>query len=308
METSPQTNPVSSLYKVKDATIFLGILYCITFVLLLPILIKYSDSAPTLLQMSLFSLLCVVLVHLLFNWLYYLVIAIPLIISGLIFILGWAMYIYAPLCTGIIMLIFSIFSSALSVLGVFDLDTSWIGYITSFIEHLGQFFIAIGGIFWWFVQKGESIKYRALYVYLVFLVFVGAQLGIGGLQNIFYFLFIWLLLYLKISGVDDIKQNIKSITVLFRLGASIVVMAGITGAKLVGTGLSARLMFEFGNSNALSSNFYTTYQNIILILLLFGIWTPQSTIKKILPKQVQEKVGSFYRFLLSKADLFQIKI
>ncbi|MGE5630245.1 MAG: hypothetical protein ACM3TR_04010 [Caulobacteraceae bacterium] len=205
------------------------------------------------------------------------------------------------------MLLFSIFTSSLSFLG-FNLDTSWIGYFTDTTEHIGQFFIAIGGIFWWFVQKGESVKYRALYIYLVFLVFVGAQLGIGGLQNIFYFLFIWLLLYLKVSGVNDIEQNMKGITVLFKLGASIVIMAGITGAKIVGTGLSARLMFEFGNDSILSFNFYTIYQNIILILMLFGIWTPQSTIKKIVPKLVQQKIGSLYKFLLSKADLFQINI
>ncbi|MGE5630246.1 MAG: hypothetical protein ACM3TR_04015 [Caulobacteraceae bacterium] len=88
MEKKEQLNTVSNLYKMKDAAVFLGILYCIAFIILLPILIKYSDSVPTLLQMSLLSLLCIVLVHLLFNWLYYLTVAIPLIISGLLFITG----------------------------------------------------------------------------------------------------------------------------------------------------------------------------------------------------------------------------
>lgn len=313
IETKSEINLMSSLYKVKDGAIFLGIIYSITFLIMLPVFVKYNDSAPTLVRLSFYSLICVALVNVLFNWLYYLIVAVPLLFSGLLFVLGWSLYIYAPLFTGFIMFIFNFLTSFMSFLFLFEglnlgLDINWIGYFSTFIEHLGQFFIAIGGIFWWFVKKGESINYKALYIYLVFLVFLGAQFGIVGLQNIFYFLFIWLLLYFKISRLDDIGHNMKGVTVLFKLGASIVVLTGISSVNLVGAGLSSRIVFEFGDKNKLLFNFYSIYQNIILILLLFGIWAPKSIIKKIIPEKIQEIINVFYKFLISKTNLFQLKI
>lgn len=298
-----EKNPFSLAFKLKDGAIFLGIMYCLGLVVALPAVIRnYNGEVPVLVLLGV-SLLVLVIVHLLFNWMYYLIIIFPAIISGLMFLVGWAIYIMTPFYVAQINLLFTL----INFMAFGSFDHSWINNLNDFFSRIGQFLIAVGGIFWWFVQKGSEIKYRALAVYLVFIAFLGAVFGLFGPQNVFFFLFLWLIIYLKIGSTSDFdKEDLRLIAILFKLGATITVISGLVGVNVIGSGIYATVVFSGGN---IWDRIIIAYQNMLYVLIIIGIWTPIDNLKKLLPPKIREPLGKFYSFVVEKgSSLITLKL
>lgn len=232
-------------------------------------------------------------VHVLLNWMYYFIIAIPLIASATFFIAGWAITLYSPFLELEARIIMESINLLFGFLGV-SISTSIIDPIFKFIDRVGLFFIAVSSIFWWLVKKGETIKYKALAFYLVFFVFIGALLGIGNLTNLFFVLFIWYLLFLKVQGLEDI-EDIGKFVPLFKIGATIMILSSIGGLNLLGFGISSTPIF-FNNSNDIYDNFISIYPKILGLLLIIGVWKP-TLFTHYIPK-----LNDFIEFLKSKGQ------
>ncbi len=287
----------SKLYQIRDSGIFLGIIYAIGFIVMLPVYLYYTDNILNIMELLFLSLATVVIIHLAFNWMYYLTISLPLLTSITLFILGWAIFIFNPISELFVKIIIEIINKAIFGKS-FDLTMSVVDPIFKLVDRISQFLIFIGGVFWWLVKKGESIKYKALGFYLVFFAFLGAVMGIGNMTNVFFFLFIWYLLYIKVKGLR-FTEDAGRIAPMFKLGATIVILSGIAGVEVVGTGLNTALLF-FEDNQGVYFNFINIYPKILGVLMLFGVWKP-TIITNLLPENVKtqfEKLNDKGRYLV----------
>lgn len=269
-------NKVSTIYKIKDSAIFLGALYCLSLLVMLPVYLRFNNL-PAIAGIIFISLLAILLVHFAMNWLYYFVISTPVIASATLFVLGWALTIFSPLLEMYIRLIIDIISMTLSIFS-FDSSLTFIDPLFKIIDRVAAFLIVLSGIFWWLVKKGENIQYKALAFYIVFIVFLGAILGIGNMTVIFFFLFIWYLLFVKVKGLEDI-EDIGKVATLFKIGATVLVLSGISGMDLLNTGVTASMAMV--GTNNIYDNFLVIYPKILGILIIFGIWKPKTILKRV---------------------------
>ncbi|GEL77103.1 hypothetical protein [Tenuibacillus multivorans] len=261
----------SFLFKIKDSGIFLGVLYVIALILMLPVYLYYFDNTISIITFTLLGLLVILIVHLVLNWLYYLVIIIPLLMSVLLFVLGWAIFILSPLFQTYITFLLDMADTFMSMVGL-SLPSNFIDPLFKFFDRIAEFLIVISGISWWLINKGKNINYKALAFYLVFIAFAGVLIGFGSMVNVFFILFIWYLIYLKVNNVND-RKEFANLAILFKIGATAMIISGVVGVDVIGSGIETTMVFA-GDENTIYKNFALIYPKIIGILLLIGVWKP----------------------------------
>ena len=76
-----RNNLLALLFQIKDSSIFLGCLYFVVFIILLPEFIIRGNVINGL-QMVIIGAVSVLIVHLLLNWLYIATIAAPIVVAA----------------------------------------------------------------------------------------------------------------------------------------------------------------------------------------------------------------------------------
>lgn len=276
-----------TMFGLKDSAIFLGSLYFICFVLILPLYLQKSGGLVIGLSTVLIGILSIVLVHLFLNWLYVAVVALPLMMAIITFSLGFLIWIISPIIAFGAHSIMELMMSIITVLvgsSFIKLDFSLLNEI---LTRIGMALMTIGGGLWWLVQKAKDIKYKALGVYITLFALYGVVSGITSLSSLVVFLFIWLAIYMKVHGDD----NIMDLRLLFKIVASTVTVLGTygvgvikSGAMWYGTSLINKTLYYFDAptvDNAGWAAFGILYNLLIGTFILFGIWKPQYVLERI---------------------------
>jgi len=253
-----QTNRLSKvLFQIKDSAIFLGCLYFVVFIILLPEFIARQNIINGL-QLVFLGALSVLIVHLFINWLYVAVTLVPLIMSAIFFAAGLVIWLFAPLSMFPIQNILQVFA----IFGVsFDLSL-----LNEFVTRVGQFLMIIGGGLWWVVNKTKDLNYKALIAYITTIILFGVLLGVTSFTRLAGFLFIWLVVYSKVNG----QENIPDLLVLFKVVATAAVVFGVFSVEIVNLG---KLYFATPTATGLRA-FISLYKTVIGILIITGVWKP----------------------------------
>jgi len=286
------------LLKIKEPAIFLGVIYLISFILILPFALKTSGGGLTQAKILLIATIAIGLVHILLNWLYGLVVAIPLVMSVIFFIFGGLLWLFAPL-SGVILdlvvkMIFGLFDAIVG--GAFSLSES-VGYLIEFTSRCGQTIMVLAGGLWWLVQKAKDINYKAIAIYLIALAIYGIFSGVTSISGLLMFLVIWTVIYFKISG-DGQLHDLKTV---FKVVATIAIVFGVFSIKVVDT---SYIFYHSSSFDTLAyNNFLKVYKLGLAVVLLTCTWAP-SKVVKILPEGFKKYIN-----LISKyTDFIKIKL
>ncbi len=102
------------LSRFKDGSVVLGILYFVSFLLLLPFWLSNSSFFPTSFSTKAVLLLVAItaflLVHVLLNWTYYALVMLPSVVAIILFITGAAIWVGTPLLMSPLQAIFGLLS------------------------------------------------------------------------------------------------------------------------------------------------------------------------------------------------------
>ncbi len=274
---------------IKDVGIFTGVLYFLSFILLLPFALNQTGNVLTVAEIVLIMVVAVVVVHILVNFLYYLLVAIPFAASVLLFISGYLLFLFAPIFGVSAQIVLSVVLGAFSaVVGALSGIDIGLNYMVEFITRVGQTLMALGGFMFWLVTKGKEVNYFALGVFLVLLTLFGViTTGLTSFVGLFAFLFIWLIVYYKVKD-----NNIPDLTILFKIIATVLVLLGSYAVKLYESG-----SFMFSASSVYGSPGYAQFLNIygtvITIGLLIGIWKP-TVLTNLFASGVREKIRGLF--------------
>lgn len=274
------------LLKTKQPAVFLGVIYLISFILILPFALKTSGGVLTQAKLLLIATIATGLVHILLNWLYCLVVAVPLVMSAVLFIIGGLIWLFAPL-NGIILdlvfkMVFGLFEAIVG--GAFSFSGS-IGYLIEFTSRCGQTIMVLSGGLWWLVQKAKDINYKAIAIYLIALAIYGIFSGVTSISGLLMFLVIWAIVYYKISE-DGQLPDLKTV---FKIVATIAIIFGTFSIKVVNTS------YIFYNSNSFDTlaynNFLKVYKLGLAVILLTCTWAPLKA-AKLLPEHIKKYLKS----------------
>jgi hypothetical protein len=289
-----RNNLLALLFQIKDSSIFLGCLYFIVFIILLPEFIIRGNVINGL-QMVIIGAVSVLIVHLLLNWLYIATIAAPIVVAAVFFITGWGIWLFAPL------LLFALES-------LFKIITMFIGVninltlLNEFLTRLGQFLIIISGGLWWIVKKAKEINYKALTAYILLVILFGTVIGITSFTRLVGVLFVWFAIYSKVKGCD----NISDLAVLFKIAATAAVTFGVFGVEVakIGTNIISSGVLSILKTNQQSADFnvlISLYKTIIGGLIVTGIWSPGIILKRL---PFKEKIWNILTKILNSRFVF----
>lgn len=290
--------------QVVDALIVLGVIFTIAFAVMLPVFVLHFYISTQLIIYSILGYIIIALIYLLFNTVYRSIISMPMLMAGLFFGLGWALYIFTPFQSSVVLFVSRFLDIFYGIFKIGGLNNNTTGYLSTVLSHTGIFMVVTGAILWWFKQKNEDIKFKVLTIYLAFFAVVGASLAMRGIQNVLFFLLIWLILYSKVvkaissSQFEDEEKVLKGTKYLFKIAGTLVILFGITGIHLLGNGLDIHIPLGF---TRVSFPFYVLYQDLILVLILVGIWI-SGIIHSITPKFLK----NFWEFMLEKSSFIKI--
>lgn len=294
---------VRLLDKVKDGSVFLGILYGMSFLLLLPIYLQNTNgNVLSVATVVLLLVVSVLIVNFLLNITYYAIIAVPLTAAAILGGSGYFIWLFSPLFIGTLFSMFdAALSSAMFIFGGGGFNFSGIiSHMTTFIDRVGQTLMVLAGAIWWFVKKAKDFNHKALSIYLIFLGGLGVMSGLISYSYTIMFLFIWGVVYLKVNG--DTENATKEMVNLFKIIATAAIILGTFKAEIImGAGAIPKIMFN--TTDFFKAPGYTLFiQGYTLILsglILTGIWKP-SIITKRLPDPIKEKANKFKDYLLKK--------
>ncbi len=256
--------------KLKDSAALLGILYLLSFVLLLPFWLRLHGGVLKLAEVLVLAMVSVALVQALLNWLYLAVIAAPLIGAAVLGAAGLAVYVVTPLFVGVIGGVLKMGIPLLGAMGGIDFVVQNIG---EFVSRLGQAGMILAGVLWWAVENARKIDYAALGVFLFATVSLGLAAGANSLAGAFFFLVVWLVLYTRLQSRGEMG---KSLVLVFKLAATLVVIAGV-GAIGVRYGGLWGTTVEFGLVKPPSEAYWDLlafYRVLMGGLLVGGVWFP----------------------------------
>ncbi|MDQ0287739.1 hypothetical protein SAMN02745218_01204 [Desulfofundulus australicus DSM 11792] len=219
---------VALLTRIKDGSVILGILYFISFLLVLPF---WLSEAPSEIDIRAVLLLATVsaifLTHMFLNWAYYALIVVPAIAASCLFTLGAFIWVTTPLIVAPIQAIFGMFGSGFGAdmgnmiagrfMGAFGSMFTGLG---ESISRTGQLLMIISGWFWWLNDRLRNIDYKALGFYLLCLAVLGFATGIPSMEGIIVFLYVWLWFTYKIQN----KEGLPNLTLVFKIVASLAVL------------------------------------------------------------------------------------
>lgn len=220
------------LSRFKDASVLLGILYFVSFLLLLPFwLANTPNEINTKAALLLAAVTAFLLINILLNWTYYALVVVPAITAIGIFIIGASLWIATPLVMSPIQAIFGLFTGGFGggfadlvagkVMGGFG---TMISGATETISRIGQFLMIVAGWFWWLNDRLKNIDHKALGFYLLCLAVLGFSTGVTSLQGLVIFLYIWLWITYRLEQ----KEGLPQLNIVFKIVASLVVLTKTT--------------------------------------------------------------------------------
>ncbi len=279
-------------FKIKDAGLFLGVLYLVSFLLLLPFYLRNTGNILSGAELMLIAILSIVLVQVFLNWLYILIIHIPFIMAAIIGTTGLIIFVFSPL---LIIPVELIQNAASMFIGGSFLGNS-LTLLSDFTYRLGQGMMIVAGVIWWLVEKAKNINYAALSGYLIGLAGLGIIAGISNFSSLLVFLTIWAVVYLKVSG----NENIPDLRIIFKLVATVAVVFGMFKISVVSEGKGFMdTVFYFSQSDNIFKtsgyhNFLRFYEILLAVFFLLGIWKPGAITGR-LPQEFRDKVFEFVK-------------
>lgn len=291
---------LGSAFSIEDAGIFLGCLYFISFILILPVCLQYSNGFVNALEVALVAVVSVVVVHLLLNWLYIATVTVPLIMAGVFAGMGLLVWLFSPIILFVLSAFLDSFLNYSILFSGIELDYS---LLNIFISRVGTLLVGIGSWLWWAVKKAKDLNYIALGAYVVLFAIYGALSSINSLSYIALFLIIWYLIYLKVRE----RANVKDVLKLFRVVATIAVVFGVYAVEIVRVGTSAFTdvymvnTVGFGESGGYAA-FVSLYKNVMGVLILLGIWKP-NMFTNLIPETIKNKEAEIIQRSLSFVNI-----
>lgn len=273
-----------ALFQVKDSAIFLGCLYFIVFIVLLPEFILRQGVVNGLSIIAI-GIVSILIVHLFLNWLYVAVVIVPLVMASIFFIVGCLLWLFAPI------IFFGIEVAIQIATLLFDAEIS-LSLLNEFFSRFGQLLMIISGGLWWVVNKSKDLNYKALIAYIILVLMVGILIGVTSFARLAGTLLIWLVIYSKVKG----DENIPDLTLLFKIAASAVVIIGAFSVEAVGIGKEfliphLPLMQNFKPLLRGKDVFIALYKMTLGGLILTGVWRPEVILKKL---PYREKIQEFF--------------
>lgn len=186
---------------IQSGSVFLGLLYCVAFLIELPFLWHRLGPLPGLTadgKLILAAVLAVVAVQLFLNWLVVLLVKVPLVLATALFLIGWAIYITAPAIMTFLAVIPDLAGAA----------QLWATAVTNF----AQFLIVAAGLLWWAARRLASLDQVAIGTFLLGTACFAFFSGIRGAGPAVVFLTVWLVAYLRVHPVAhwaDIRRVIQ---------------------------------------------------------------------------------------------------
>lgn len=252
------------MLKIRNPAILTGSLYAVTFIFMLPFAFQQKGGVLDLATVVLVGIIAALAVHVGLNWIYYLVVVVPAVMAGVIFVSGLLVWLLAP-ASGLFFNLLGI----LATMNMGGIATSTAGAITEIISRFGQTLMLAGGALWWLTQKLGKVRYQALVVYLIALVILAVVLGVIKPPTMFFSLLVWAIVYLKVQG----EENIGDLRVVFQIVASVVVLAGLTNIEVI-RGVHWYETLIVGGYGLKTSTWATVYKWTLGGLAWAGIWFP----------------------------------
>lgn len=205
---------MKALLQIKDSALFLGCLYFLVFIMLLP---EFAIRQGVVDGFSLMfaGALSVLAVHFFLNWLYIAVVAIPFTMAALLFIAGCSIWLFTPI------VLFAT-ESLMRVAVLFVGGSISLTLLNDFYTRLGQFLMIVSGGIWWVVTKAKDLNQKAITAYIFMVVLFGTIIGITSFARLAGVLFIWLVVYSKTKG-----ENIPDFKALFQVASTVAVLFGV---------------------------------------------------------------------------------
>lgn len=262
---------------LKSGSVILGVLYAITLILMIPVFSSMGLSFNNMLVRSAMILLSVVIIHFSINGLYYMFVTVPLILTGLFFVGGWAIWLFTPFAFIVVDIIASIFG-AFGFAGFIQTQN-----ISEFFTRIGQTCMGIGTGIWWLTKKVKDINYPALLIYIITLTLAGLFTSSIQFSYPILFLLLWATVSYKINEDPRFDANEQLKTVM-----KIV----ISLALVIGT---FKNIFLSNNTWYGEKSFgLILYSGVVFLAVSYGIWRPQKILKQ-LPKGVRNILMKFIK-------------
>lgn len=216
------------LVRFKDGSILLGILYFLSFLLLLPFWLSNAPSAiGNKAALLLAAITAFLLTHIFLNWTYYALVVVPAVAAAGLFVVGALIWVATPLTMAPIQAVVGIFTGGFGG-GIADLVAgkamggfgALVSGASDTISRIGQLLMIISGWFWWLNDRLKSIDRKALGFYLLCLAILGFLTGTASLEGIIVFLYVWLWITYRLEGKDGFPQ----LGIIFKIVGSMVVL------------------------------------------------------------------------------------
>lgn len=265
----------SNFGKLQSAAVLTGVLYAIVFLLMIPFYINQGFELSSMIGLSVLIVLSALIVHFLLNGLYYMLVVVPLVFAGIFGVLGWLIWITAPMIIGSLMTVISV----VDIIDIMDFDSGWI--IESFTR-IGQTMMFICGALWWFVKKGKDINYAALWIYLIILGMTGVASGFINPSLSYIFLLFWAVISYKIHEHPTVDTN-SQLSLVFKIVASLTIII----ATMKNVSMASNTWY--GEMNY----WVVMYSAIVFLAVSFGIWAP-GKLGKLLPQNILKFGGNLF--------------
>ncbi|PSR31208.1 MAG: hypothetical protein C7B46_17125 [Sulfobacillus benefaciens] len=289
--------------RLRSGAIFLGSLYLIVWIVLLPTLwlALVQDTGPAF-GAVLMLILPIVVIEILLNGLVWLIVAVPWIMGVVLTVLGQILWLTAPL----------VFLPTAFLSAIPDVGSGLTGashFLETFVEHLGLTVTACGAALFWVAQRLRSVNQVAVTAYLAAISIMGIIWGATSLAPLVVFLVLWLMVYAKMQQDATIGRDIRR---LFQIAATGAVIANIAAVPMTTAlahgvtqwtqGLSVSL---FGPTSAppwasllpATGSVAVIWHVIFWVGLLWGIWRPGDLWRHV-PPAMQGSVRQWWSALL----------
>jgi len=244
---------------IQSGSVLTGILYALIFLLMIPTFMNLGYTFYDMLINTGLMLLSVLIVHFLINGLYYLIVAVPLVIAVISAFLGWFIWLNTPL----------VFSVAELTIGLF-FDGSNFGSLSEYFTRIGQSLMMFGGGLWWLVKKAKDINYAAIYIYIIMLGLLGIFSGFISPSITIIFIIFWATLSYKIHENPNVNTN-EQLALLFKVVASLAILFATL----------KNIYYANNTWHGEISYGLIVYSIVVFLLVSFGIWKPKAIIKYI---------------------------
>lgn len=215
------------LLRFKDGSILLGILYFLSFLLLLPFWLSSNSALETKAVLLLAAITAFLATHIFLNWTYCALVVVPAVAAVGLFIVGTVIWVTTPLAMAPIEALFGAFSGGFGG-GIANLVAgramggfgTLVSGASDTISRIGQLLMVISGWFWWLSDRLKNIDHKALGFYLICLAILGFSTGMASLGGVIVFLYVWLWITYRLEGKNDFPQ----LGIIFKIVGSVIVL------------------------------------------------------------------------------------